>query len=67
MLNEKNSFCEDCVKDDKVFCKRDPDVKCLICGAMVCGGHIIAHLSQPTHCVSTVLDYCIVKKPAKGE
>lgn len=59
-MNNENLYCEDCLKDDKVICKRDPDVKCLICGANLCGGHIAEHLK--THCIALDLKYCSLDK-----
>jgi len=64
MVDKKSLHCEDCLKDDKVFCKRNPDVKCLSCGANLCGGHIVDHLK--THCVALDLKHCnLDKEPAK--
>ena len=47
----KELFCEDCIKDDSINCKRDKDVKCLMCGAELCGHHILPHLKKE-HLVS---------------
>jgi len=39
-------FCEECLKDNEIKCKRDKDVKCLICGAELCGYHMAKHLKE---------------------
>lgn len=39
-------YCEDCLKDKTILCKRNPDAKCLICGAELCGLHIGKHLEK---------------------
>lgn len=44
-------FCEDCLKDSEIKCKRDKDVKCLHCGAELCGYHMGKHLTEK-HLVS---------------
>lgn len=48
--------CPKCVADKKVFCPRDVDVQCLICGKKLCGAHIIPHLKE--HCVALDLAHC---------
>jgi len=45
-------FCEDCLKDEAIECKRDKDVKCLLCGAELCGYHMLSHLEKK-HLIST--------------
>ena len=49
--------CIDCLGDPKIFCKRDPDARCLHCGKELCGAHIITHL-QRAHYISITLDHC---------
>ena len=39
-------FCEDCLTDPEIKCKRDKDVKCLHCGAELCGYHMSKHLEE---------------------
>ncbi len=39
-------FCEECLTDDEVSCKRDKDVKCLHCGVELCGYHMGKHLKE---------------------
>lgn len=39
-------FCEECLKDDTIKCKRNKDVKCLMCGAELCGFHMVKHLKK---------------------
>lgn len=56
----KVEYCEDCLKDDTVFCKRNPDAQCLECGARLCAGHIAGHL-QKEHCMSLSMEYCSEK------
>ena len=50
-------ICCLCKNDPQVFCPRNVDAKCLICGQNFCGAHIGEHL-QKEHCVSINLDYC---------
>lgn len=45
-------FCEDCLKDPEIQCKRDRDVMCLQCGRELCGFHIKRHLEEE-HQIST--------------
>jgi len=45
-------FCEECLTDKEIKCKRDKDVKCLHCGAELCAYHMAKHLEKE-HCVST--------------
>lgn len=58
---EKNispfEHCPDCLKDKRIFCPRDVDVKCLICGKNFCGGHIGRHLRK-VHCVALDFKHC---------
>jgi ribosomal protein S27E len=49
--------CPDCLEDREIFCPRNPDAKCLICGKELCAGHIGPHL-QKEHCVSLDFSYC---------
>lgn len=44
-------FCEECLNDPEIKCKRDKDVKCLHCGAELCGYHMSKHL-EDKHMVS---------------
>lgn len=39
-------FCEECLTDDDISCKRDKDVKCLHCGMELCGYHMGKHLKE---------------------
>jgi len=39
-------FCEMCLTDDTVGCKRDKDVKCMHCGMELCGYHMAIHLRE---------------------
>jgi len=39
-------FCEDCLKDPEVECKRDLDVQCIHCGKKLCGYHMARHLEK---------------------
>ncbi len=41
-----NLFCEMCLTDDEVVCKRDKDVKCIHCGMELCGYHMGKHLKE---------------------
>lgn len=50
-------YCVACLADDKIFCPRDPDAQCLICGMKLCGAHIGSHLKD-YHYVSLTLDHC---------
>lgn len=40
-----------CMHDNKIKCERDKDVKCLHCGAELCGYHMSRHLQKIT-CVN---------------
>jgi len=42
----RDLFCEACLKDPEIKCKRDKDVKCLHCGAELCGYHMAKHLTE---------------------
>ena len=57
-----NEMCTDCQKEklfrNKKFCTRDADVKCLICGDYLCGGHIGLHLKKK-HCVALTNEHCL--------
>lgn len=55
--NMNTLHCVDCEKDDNIFCKRDPDAKCVICDQYFCGAHIGPHLRKE-HCVSLNNDHC---------
>lgn len=46
--------CSECQHDENIKHSRDSDARCLICGAFLCGGHIMKHL-QEEHCVGTHL------------
>lgn len=50
-------YCKDCLDDNNIFCPRDPDAKCLICGEELCAAHIGPHLKEK-HCVSLSLEHC---------
>lgn len=50
-------MCEVCQSDARVKCKRDSDVRCLICGMVLCGGHVLEHL-RIMHCVATDNAHC---------
>ena len=39
-------FCEECLTDTEIDCKRDKDVKCLHCGMELCGYHMGKHLEE---------------------
>jgi len=39
-------FCEMCLTDNEVTCKRDKDVRCLECGMELCGYHMAIHLKK---------------------
>jgi hypothetical protein len=54
-------ICIDCENDDKIFCKRDADAKCLICNGYFCGAHIGSHL-QNEHCVALDNRHCAVQE-----
>jgi hypothetical protein len=56
-------FCEECLVDPQIVCKRDPDVRCLHCGHEYCGGHILSHL-KTFHCVAVDNDHA--RKPRAG-
>jgi len=60
----KPEICCACIADKEVFCPRDVDAKCLICGAEFCGAHITLHLRE-AHCVSLNLDHCKNAEEAK--
>lgn len=49
--------CPECLKDPNVFCPRDVDAQCLICGKKFCGAHIGPHLKKE-HCVALDLAHC---------
>ena len=50
-----NGFmCSECKIDENIKHSRDSDARCLICGAFLCGGHILKHLKEK-HCVGTHL------------
>ncbi|KKN74901.1 hypothetical protein LCGC14_0386500 [marine sediment metagenome] len=49
--------CPDCLADDKIFCPRNPDAKCLDCGKSFCGAHIGPHLKD-VHCIALTNDHC---------
>lgn len=57
-------MCVECTLDSKVSCKRDADVVCRHCGALVCGGHVLAHLREK-HCVAVTNAHCAGGSPAK--
>lgn len=52
-----SEVCEECLKDKRIFCPRDVDAKCLICGKNFCGGHIGKHLLK-VHCVALDFTHC---------
>lgn len=54
-------YCPSCVENGKIFCPRNTDAQCLICGQSFCGAHIAVHLHE-RHCVSLDLEHCM-----KGE
>lgn len=56
-MPDSQIHCPDCLADEKVFCPRDPDAKCLICHKSYCGAHIGLHLAKE-HCVALNLDHC---------
>lgn len=58
---QEEIFCPDCEKDSEIFCKRDVDVICRICGDSFCGAHIGPHLEN-VHCVSLNNDHCTKQK-----
>lgn len=39
-------FCVECIDDPEIKCKRDKDVRCLHCGAELCGLHMASHLKE---------------------
>jgi len=46
-MNEKIlQLCSFCKDDKNIFCPRNVDAKCLICGQCFCGGHIGVHLKK---------------------
>ena len=47
-------MCSECQHDENIEHSRDSDARCLICGAFLCGGHIMKHLKEE-HCVGTHL------------
>ena len=47
-------MCIECQLDENIEHSRDSDARCLICGAFLCGGHIMKHLWEE-HCVGTHL------------
>jgi hypothetical protein len=47
-------MCSECQHDENIEHPRDADAKCLICGALLCGGHVMKHLEEK-HCVGTHL------------
>jgi len=47
-------MCSECQHDENIEHPRYSDARCLICGAFLCGGHIMKHL-QEEHCVGTHL------------
>jgi hypothetical protein len=53
--------CPSCLiefNNKKIFCPRNADAQCLICGKSFCGAHIGIHLKK-RHCVSLDLEHCI--------
>lgn len=57
MTHTTFEHCPMCIADAKVFCPRDVDAECLICGHRFCGAHIGEHLEKE-HCVSLNLEHC---------
>ena len=53
--------CGMCRDDPKIFCPRDVDVQCLICGKKMCGAHMVDHLKR-VHCVALDLGHCSIKE-----
>jgi ribosomal protein S27E len=51
------AHCPDCKKDKMIFCPRNCDAQCLICGKSFCGGHIGLHLHSE-HCVNLGFNHC---------
>ena len=47
-------MCSECQQDENIKQSRNSDASCLICGAYLCGGHILKHLEEK-HCVGTYL------------
>ncbi|ODS33548.1 MAG: hypothetical protein SCARUB_01282 [Candidatus Scalindua rubra] len=49
--------CDECIKDQKVFCPRDTDGTCDHCGKSLCAYHLIEHWRK-VHCIALDNEHC---------